>query len=1270
MFNFLKTRAASMQNARIMSTRSAVQTYRAQPCSFCNFHHLTPPRAMRCTVIRCYATTDTVELQATLQKKKVKRRSKKYAELLEVTDQTTSNRKAAIRKLSSAQVSLLVGQPNITLDKLHKISNFHLKKETITTRTKDNNEKTGLEKDLTYMDGKVGNTDCAILKESEQLDEQLDASAVVENLKESGTNDHTMLIKDSSFLNMLQQDDKNEAKDTNQDGMLMQTPKYNVTSNSYATIPFTNEADQSEKRLSDHNLISQLLAHMDVYVQINMPHKAFKLLMLNKSHLKHSKVFAAALYNVLLNTHVSNAHVEKAFEIYRIMKVDSVKPNYQTYAFMFEIIGRIRNQEKRAESAAEVMADMSRDGVSFDEVMNVQMNATQRNTVLQCIRLLDSQYRIQHEDIDTAYSCNLLKNLTMNNDYRSPAKGVVTMNELREMMRTQIDLENQCKVAVKSVALFTGNPNVRQQAIKRITEWEETWKSTVTEAFERNLTYLKQKETKMKTDLKILYPFLQVLPKEEYVNAILSEIDHLTKFSEGYSCTMTYLYLTLGMHIYKRYEFHRKMKGGIVENSIQTYKKYLEWYMQEDPVERSSNGRIKWQQLVQEAKKSGICCEMTVPEWSHNTMINVGKFLYNIIVNDVKIPHVSKPGAPERQIPAFYLLFRLHSNKFLMEEIKPHPYLHRFYKDSHPEILSFDTISLPTCSLPRPWVDVNTGGYLLSKVPFVRDPYMKPSRLLRSTSTKQLYPAFDCLNQLGSIPWRINVPVLDILIQIFREGGSKKLNVPQPSTVVPPSSEVIANETEKNAREIAKLLLQLKRTRNEMHALWCDCLYKLSIADHFRDKVFWMPHNLDFRGRAYPVPPHLTHLSSDLGRSILMFAQGKPLGPKGLDWLKIHAINMTGLKKREPMHKRLEFANEILDLIVDSARKPLTGEMWWTKADEPWQTLAACKEIDNALQSPNVEEYVCRLPVHQDGSCNGLQHYAALGRDEIGAKSVNLYPSDRPQDVYSVVAGMVDEYRKIDADAGNEIAKALEGYVSRKVMKQTVMTTVYGVTKFGARLQIARQLSDLKDFDQKYVWSGSMYLVEKTFMSLQSMFESAKEIQNWFTDCARVVTIRCNQYMQWVTPLGLPVIQPYSKHNKAINPKVKVFRKLDTVKQKNAFAPNFIHSLDSCHMMLTSLYSEQAGITFMSVHDCFWTHPCTVDIMNRICREQFIALHSEPILEDLSEFFCKKYVKHFTSDGRPLKLRNNDVSLEVFKKVPQKGNFDINTILSSQYFFS
>lgn len=62
------------------------------------------------------------------------------------------------------------------------------------------------------------------------------------------------------------------------------------------------------------------------------------------------------------------------------------------------------------------------------------------------------------------------------------------------------------------------------------------------------------------------------------------------------------------------------------------------------------------------------------------------------------------------------------------------------------------------------------------------------------------------------------------------------------------------------------------------------------------------------------------------------------------------------------------------------------------------------------------------FPVHQDGSCNGLQHYAALGRDSAGAFSVNLCPSKVPQDVYSAVVALVEEQRKKDAASGVEVS--------------------------------------------------------------------------------------------------------------------------------------------------------------------------------------------------------------------------------------------------------
>lgn len=85
--------------------------------------------------------------------------------------------------------------------------------------------------------------------------------------------------------------------------------------------------------------------------------------------------------------------------------------------------------------------------------------------------------------------------------------------------------------------------------------------------------------------------------------------------------------------------------------------------------------------------------------------------------------------------------------------------------------------------------------------------------------------------------------------------------------------------------------------------------------------------------------------------------------------------------------------------------------MWWAESEDMWQTLACCMEIKNAIDSGDPENFVCHFPVHQDGSCNGLQHYAALGRDVAGGMSVNLLPSPVPQDVYSCVVAMVSAFR-------------------------------------------------------------------------------------------------------------------------------------------------------------------------------------------------------------------------------------------------------------------
>ena len=43
---------------------------------------------------------------------------------------------------------------------------------------------------------------------------------------------------------------------------------------------------------------------------------------------------------------------------------------------------------------------------------------------------------------------------------------------------------------------------------------------------------------------------------------------------------------------------------------------------------------------------------------------------------------------------------------------------------------------------------------------------------------------------------------------------------------------------------------------------------------------------------------HFQTVAMDVGRALLKFAAGYPLGERGMDWLKIHIITLHGAKKK------------------------------------------------------------------------------------------------------------------------------------------------------------------------------------------------------------------------------------------------------------------------------------------------------------------------------------------------------------------------------------
>lgn len=109
---------------------------------------------------------------------------------------------------------------------------------------------------------------------------------------------------------------------------------------------------------------------------------------------------------------------------------------------------------------------------------------------------------------------------------------------------------------------------------------------------------------------------------------------------------------------------------------------------------------------------------------------------------------------------------------------------------------------------------------------------------------------------------------------------------------------------------------------------------------------------------------------------------------------------------------------------------------------------------------------------------------------------------------------------------------------------------------------------------------------------------------------------------------------------------------VSTMRQKSAFPPNFVHSLDSTHMLNTAIRCREDDIAFAAVHDSYWTHACSAENMNAHLREEFIELYKQPLLEDLLV---------------QLEARFPDCQ---FEPVPKLGKLDIERVRDSLYFFN
>lgn len=107
--------------------------------------------------------------------------------------------------------------------------------------------------------------------------------------------------------------------------------------------------------------------------------------------------------------------------------------------------------------------------------------------------------------------------------------------------------------------------------------------------------------------------------------------------------------------------------------------------------------------------------------------------------------------------------------------------------------------------------------------------------------------------------------------------------------------------------------------------------------------------------------------------------------------------------------------------------------------------------------------------------------------------------------MYTAVSERVQEIVDEEAAAGKKIAEKLKGQIKRKIVKQTVMTSVYGVTFIGAKDQILKQLKERTNLSDEDLVPASVYLAKITMRVLENFFEGAQRIKYWLIECAGLI---------------------------------------------------------------------------------------------------------------------------------------------------------------------
>ncbi len=667
------------------------------------------------------------------------------------------------------------------------------------------------------------------------------------------------------------------------------------------------------------------------------------------------------------------------------------------------------------------------------------------------------------------------------------------------------------------------------------------------------------------------------------------------------------------------------------------------------------------------ANKMGFAQE----PWDNKSILLAGSWLLDILIQGSVFVLVSNESNYDRRKKTSDGRYRLAMTEEAIDVARD---IVDAWLNEHPSVL-------PLLHKPTLWQSASTHIHDY-KLPLVRSGQKATHRAVGAAiSAGSMEGTLRAVNTAQGVPWVINDGILEI-VQWSYDNGVVVDGIPPKDDLEPPSRATSWDDMSETEQRLWRSKASDIRRHN--HGLLGGRLvfeHAMSTARHLNGQGFYVPMNLDYRGRMYGIPS-FQYQRQDYIRAMFLFAHGKPVDEMGLYWLKVHLANCGDFDRvsKKSFDERVLWVDEQTPNIEDCANNPKSN-LWWTKADKPFMFLAACQEYTKCLDFG----YICRLPVSFDGSCSGLQHLGAMTRDEITAKEVNLLPTETPGDIYSTVADITK--KRIEADLSSHLPQTslatlcLDYGITRSLVKRNVMTYSYSSNKFGMTNQhrddtmaplehkvLSGELSS-HPFGADNGWKAARYLAGHVYSAIEQVVSRPADAMRFLRSIARALGHE-GKPVVWHTPLGFPVVLSYPRskveeirlylHNKGVRNVHRVSAQEDTVgidknRAANAIAPGFVHSLDACHLQMVVNACADEGITNLAlVHDSFGCLPSDAEAVRAIIVKEFHRMYTEnDVLADIREEALAQIDN---------KLRIPDV--------PEYGNLDLTQILEADYAFS